>query len=305
MLHRLRLRLLFGPLLDADLSARKRKMRLILLSGVAVYPPFFAVAYALYRDTQPLTTIGIGLLSALTCLPVALHAYAVGFGAPLRDLWQTDRETLCWFALKIGFLYPFLLYWMILGLVEFVFGYHTVRAAMVSFVASAVARDGFEIGYLAARPVLTNVATGRARRFFPDGPRLSDIFRNNARPVAQMLVVATLIGAVAGGLLFMAEPHPAVQTIVIGFISAAIATPIYRRLAATPSALRYFLWPAMTMGCSYFFILAYLLRIVAGQRGGWDLPLLAAACCAWSTFDALAIGYAQRQRANGSIESGR
>ena len=299
MLHRLRLRLLFGPVLDADLPARRRKMRLILLSGVAVYPPFLAIAYALSRDTQPLTTIGIGLLSALTCLPISLHAYAAGFGSPLRTLWQDDRKTLCWLALKIGFLYPFLLYWMILGMVEFFFGYHAFRAAMISFVASAVARDGFEIGYLAARPALTGVTARRAQRFFPDGRRLSDIFGNEAKHAGVTLIVATFIGAIAGGLLSMAQPHPAVQSIAIGLVSAAVATPVYRRLAAAPSAPRYFLWPAMTMGCSYFFILAYLLRVVAGQRVGWDLALLAAACCAWTTFDALAIGLIQKQKVAG------
>ena len=302
MLHRLTLRLLFGPVLDADLPARRRKMRIILLLGVAVYPPFFAIAYALYRDTQPLTTVGIGLVAALTCVPVCLYAYAAGFGSPLRTLWQADRETLCWLALKIGFLYPFLLYWMILGMVEFFFGYHAFRAAMVSFVASAVARDGFEIGYLAARPDLTGLPGRRARRVFPDGRRLSDIFGKEVKRAAITLVTATTIGAVAGGLLAMAHPRPAVQAFAIGLISAAVATPVYRRLAAVPSASRYFLWPAMTMGCSYFFIFAYLLRVVAGQRATWDLAPLAAACCAWTVFDALAIGLIQQQKMSAPLE---
>ncbi len=302
MLHRLSLRILYGPVLDADLPARRRKMRIILLSGVVVYPPFLAVAWGLYRETAPLTTVWLGIFAALSCVPVGFYAYAAGFGSSLRNLWQADLETLCWLALKIGFVYPFLLYWMILGMVEFAFGYHAIRAAMISFVASAVARDAFEIGYLAGRPALMGATASRPQRVFPDGRRLSDIFRKDANRAAITLVVATFIGAVAGGFLAMAQPSPFVQSLAIGLIAAAVATPVYRRLAATPSALRYFLWPAMTMGCSYFFILAYLLRVVAGQQASWDIALFTAACCAWTTFDALAIGLTQKQMTDGQTE---
>jgi hypothetical protein len=43
------------------------------------------------------------------------------------------------------------------------------------------------------------------------------------------------------------------------------------------------------MGCSYFFILAYLLREVAQVAGRWDTVPLTVACSVWSMLDALRV----------------
>ncbi len=297
MFHRIALRLLYGHILDADRPARRRKMRIILWSGVAVYPPFLLIAYWLYTEPNSQILILIGLLSSLTCIPVGLYAYAAGFGQTIGVLWTSRREEMIWFSLKIGFLYPFLLYWMILGMVELFFGYHAFRAALISFVASAVARDGFEIGYLAARPDV-RMSSGfsvEPRRTFPDGRRMGDTFRGRLVPTLASIGVAVGIGAIGGIAVAESIASPRYQTIAIGLICATVATPVYRRIGQqqtqSRSALRYFLWPGLTMGCSYFFILAYLIRMVVQITWRWDAILLTAVCCAWSMIDALRIGW--------------
>jgi hypothetical protein len=293
MFHRIALRLRYGHILDADRLARRRKMRIILLSGVAVYPPFLFIAYRLYTELNPQILVLIGLLSSLTCIPVGLYAYAAGFGQTIGVLWRSRREEMVWFSLKIGFLYPFLLYWMILGMVEFFFGYHAFRAALISFVASAIARDGFEIGYLAARPSphfpMEPVGT------FPDGRSMRDTFRGRLVPTLAWIGVAIGIGVIGGIAVAQSITSPRYQALAIGLICAAVATPVYRRIGAQQtrslSAFRYFLWPGLTMGCSYFFILAYLLRVVGQITGPSDAILLTAACCTWSMIDALQISW--------------
>jgi hypothetical protein len=298
MFHRIALRLRYGHILDADLPARRRKMRIILWSGVAVYPPFLLIAYWLYTEQTPKILVVIGLLAAFACIPVGLYAYAAGFGQKIGVLWASRREELLWFSLKIGFLYPFLLYWMILGMVEFFFGYHAFRAALISFVASAVARDGFEIGYLAARPPPDFPIKPKCA--FPDGRRMRDTFRGRLVPAIGWIGIALVVGAIGGVAVAQWIPSARYQTVAIGLICAAVATPVYRRIgqqqAQRLSALRYFLWPALTMGCSYFFILAYLLRVVAQITWQSDAILLTAACCAWSMCDALQISWGAPNR---------
>ncbi len=294
MSHRLKLRLLYGPLLDADAAARRRKMRVILLSGVAVYPPFLFIAFRLYSNVRPLPILAIGLLAALTCVPVGLYAYAEGFGCSVREIWRTRAAELRWFCVKIGFLYAFLLYWMILGMVEFFFGYHAFRAALISFVASAVARDGFEIGYLAARPALTPDIAPGPKRIFPDGRRRADVLRGQARQTASLLAVALLCGGAIGGFVGWFLPNPMAQTLWVGVAAGGMATLVYCRDAPGQPhrGWRYFLWPGLTMGCSYFFILAYWLRVMLGAplSLSWDLALLTAACCGLSVLDARVMG---------------
>ncbi len=285
MFHRLKLRVLYGPQLDADRPARRRKLKIICGSGVAVYPPFLAVAWFVTFETRPLPLILIGLLSSLTCIPVGLYAYAKGFDRPFRDLWRERPREIAWFSLKIGFLYAFMLYWMILGMVEFVFGYHAFRAALISFVASAVARDGFEIGYLRARAPKDPI------RVFPDGRP----FSLGGMPASLWMPAALAIGGVVGFVLGPLLQHPLHQTGAVSLFSGGIATSVY--LVRMPAMrtfrafIRFFCWPATTMACSYFFILAYLMRMAfeGNLSPAAEMALLMAACCGWTTGDALAL----------------
>jgi hypothetical protein len=281
--HRLKLRVFHGPQLDADLVARRQKLKIILWSGVAVYPLFLAIAYFVAAETRPLPLILIGLSSSVTCIPVGLVAYARGFGRPLRDLWKERPGEIVWFSFKIGFLYAFMLYWMILGMVEFIFGYHAFRAALISFVASAVARDGFEIGYLRAR------ADGVPIRIFPDGQPLTF----GPMPAPLWILAALGLGAGTGLVLGPLLTRPIYQTLTVALLSGGIAASLYLfRMPAKRTFrgfIRFFFWPAMTMGCSYFFILAYLSRMLFTLSPSVDMALLTAACCGWTTADALAL----------------
>jgi len=291
MLHRLKLRLLYGPFLDADRPARRRKRRIILLSGLWVYLPFLWVAYALYRPSRPLEILWIGGLASAMCVPVGGYAYASGSGRAWTDLWQERKGELIWFLIKIGFLYAFCLYGMILGMVEFVFGYSAFRAALISFMAAAVARDGFEIGYLAERPELMSTHPTTCRHIFPDGRASQEIFRQGSG--IRKCAVAGVMGGGMAALLMPWLTETRLQTLATGVIAGGIATFFYRgvSLHRNPSLWRYFLWPGMVMGCSYFFILAYGLRMITAQDFRWGWALLTACCCIWNTHDALAIGH--------------
>ncbi len=283
MFHRLKLRVIYGSQLDADRVARRRKIRIILWSGVAVYPPFLAIAWLIASETRPLPLILVGLCASVTCIPVGLYAYASGFERPLRDIWKERPGEVVWFSLKIGFLYSFMLYWMILGMVEFVFGYRAFRAALISFVAGAVARDGFEIGFLRAR------APGLPIRIFPDGQPLTF----GPMPAPLWMPAAIGLGAAVGFVLEPFLTHPLYQTIVVALLSGGIAASLYIfRMPAKRTFrgfIRFFLWPAMTMGCSYFFILAYLSRMLLTLPPSVEMALLTAACAGWTTADAMAL----------------
>ena len=122
MLHRMKLRVLYGDPLARDKSARRLKLKVILLSGAAVFLPFMGITYSIFSETRAVRLIIIGFLAALSCIPVVLYAYAIGFWRPLRALWRERPEEMRSLSLKIGFFYGFGLYWMILGIVEFLFG---------------------------------------------------------------------------------------------------------------------------------------------------------------------------------------
>ncbi len=291
MLHRLKLRLLYGEQLDADKVARRKKIRVILLSGVAVYIPFLMIAYFIAFETRVFYLLLIGFLSAITCIPVALYAYTKGFDLPFSRLWQERRAELLWLGLKIGFLYAIPLYFMILGIVEFLFGYTMMRAAMISFVASAVARDGFEIGYLRAR------CENKTISIFPDGRPILPFLKSDLIGYAPIIMLSLLI---AGGIGFLLGPmltRAIEQVIASGIVGGVISTAFYVRgrkdMLSFRLLLRFFLWPGFTMAVTYFLILAYLLRkIVEVQLNpAYDLALLMAVSSAWLTIQVRFVGY--------------
>lgn len=299
----MKLRVLYGHLL-MDRAARRLKMRVILLSGFAVFPPFLLITYLVFFETRVIFLTMIGLLSSLVSIPVGLYAYAKGFGRPLREIWRERPDEMKWFSLKVGFLYSFALYWMILGIVEFLFGYQSFRAALISFVASAVARDGFEIGYLRARQ-----EKGR-RTIFPDGRPIGELFWPRTRgghpqtaPVLNLLVIllAAVIGGAVGALLGPVLENSLHQTLAVGGVIGLMATLAYTRfLPALPGIVhlvRFFIWPGLTMAATYFLILAYLLRIIfqVSLSPATDLAILTAACAGWMTLESLFLGLLKRE----------
>ncbi|MEK7748189.1 MAG: hypothetical protein AAB300_03855 [Nitrospirota bacterium] len=302
MLHRLKLRLLYGAFLNQDKAAKKRQWRYILLSGFAVYPPFFAIAYLIYSETRTIAILIIGLLSALTCIPVAFYGYAQGFGAPFLTLFRERREEFLWLGIKIGFFYPLFLYFMILGLVEYLFGYGVVRAAMISFVATAVARDGFEIGYYRAR------FPDHKIDIFPDGKSICVFLKSDL--LSHMMVIASCVCLIwpigfIGGIYIEKMIG---QIIFMGIIVGALVTFCYARLIAKTAAetaaetasrslIRFFLWPGVTMAITYFIGLLYIYREMLKIQisPAADLAILMAICVAWLILETQFIGQLKRQ----------
>ncbi len=296
MLHRLKLKVVYGDALNKDKQAKRLKMRVILIAGFAVFVPFAVITYFLiFGEDRIMKLLIIGLLSAFSCVPVVLYAYAKGHGKALKILWQERPKELKWLGIKIGFFYGFALYWMILGIVEFLFGYQAFRAALISFVASAAARDGFEIGYLRARDTGKNIKMA----IFPDNRALSEMFP--VAPLKILLLVGTALlgGAITGTVLGPLLSNHIHQAVAIGLVVGGVATLSYAWAMEEPlsrkALIRYFIWPGFTMGITYFLILAYLLRIVFDIRlpPATDFGLLMAASAAWLTLESLFVAYLQ------------
>ena len=296
MLHRLKLKVVYGDALNLDKTAKRLKLRVILISGFAVFIPFLVITYLLIaQEDRVIKLLIIGLLSALSCVPVVLYAYAKGMKRPLRELWQERPEELKWLSFKIGFLYGFALYWMILGIVEFLFGYQSFRAALISFVASAAARDGFEIGYLRSLESAKQVKI----KIFPDNRSILEMFPVAAQKIILLVSTAIFGGALTGLYLGPLLPNPQHQTIAVGLAVGVVATLSYVWALDVPPSrkaiLRYFIWPGFTMSVTYFLILAYLLRIIFGiiLPPATDLALLMSACAGWLTLESLFVAYLQ------------
>lgn len=299
MLHRLKLRLLYGTAVDQDKDASKRKWRAILFSGFAVYPPFFAIAYLIHSESRGLALVMIGLLSAITCIPVVFYAYAKGFGAPFLTLFRERREELLWLGLRIGFLYPFFLYFMILGVVDFFMGYGIVRAAMISFVATAVARDGFEIGYYRARYHNTQVI-----HTFPDGQSIMPYL--TSVPTASILMAIAVICGSAGVGFFLSDhiATPARQTLLAGVVIGSMATLVYAKTAHADfkALVRFFAWPAFTMAVTYFLGICYIFKMIlkVPVTPSVEFAFLMAVSSAWLILETQFIGALK-----GSLDGGR
>lgn len=299
MLHRMKLRVLYGDPLARDRKARRLKLKVILFSGAAVFVPFLGITYHVFSETRAVRLIIIGFLAALSCVPVALYSYAKGFGRPLRQIWRERPEEMKSLSLKIGFLYGFGLYWMILGIVEFLFGYHSFRAALISFVASAAARDGFEIGYFRARE--EKIGKETERTIFPDGRPIGELFQAEPGVKIVLILSAMAAGGAIGVFLGPLLPNSRHQTLAAGLVVGLFATWAYvRALPSLPGPiplLRFFIWPGLTMAITYFLILAYLLRMIfqAQLPLAVDFGLLMAASAGWMTVESLFLGHLKRE----------
>jgi hypothetical protein len=262
MLHRMKLRVVYGDALSLDKAARRRKGRVLLLAGLGVYLPFLFITYFIFLETRAHYLALMGFLTGLVCIPVAFYAYAKGFGSPLSALRRDRGGELGWLAVKIGFFYGFELFWMVLGIVEFLLGYHAFRAALISFVAIAVARDGFEIGYYRARQ------PERPISIFPDGRSILDLIRSRPVEISIVAALAAIIGALCGAVWGPLVPNPLHQALLVGGLGGLIASAAYvRSVGEFPGIgplIRFFIWPAFTMAVTYFLIFAYLLRIIFG-----------------------------------------
>lgn len=295
MLHRMKLRVLYGDPLSRDRSARRLKLRVILLSGIAVFIPFLIITYYIFSETRAVRLVIIGILAAHACVPVVLYAYAKGYGRPLAELWKERPEEMKSLSLKIGFFYGFTLYWMILGIVEFLFGYHSFRAALISFVASAAARDGFEIGYFRAQEEKTGKDPNRT--IFPDGKPIGPFLKSHSSLAFLWISIAIAVGGAAGAMAGPLLPNPKAQIALVGAVGGIMATlgyafafpgrPAFRAL------VRFLIWPGFIMAATYFFISAYFLRILfqVPLSPAADLGFLTALCSGWIMKDSLFIGY--------------
>ena len=300
MLHRLKLKVVYGDPLQNDKSAKRLILRVILIAGFAVFVPFLAITYLLWAENRVMKLLFIGFLAALACIPVVLYAYSKGFGKPLKDLWKERPEELKWLSLKIGFLYGFALYWMILGIVEFLFGYQSFRAALISFVASAAARDGFEIGYLRG---LKDTKCLKIN-IFPDNRRLSEMFPVAGQKIVLFVATAIIGGGLIGFFLGPLLPKPQHQVLAAGLMIGALTTLSYawtmETLPSARSLIKYFIWPGFTMSVTYFLILAYLIRIIfqVELTPAVDLAILISASGAWLTLESVFMAYLQMSQVN-------
>ncbi|MFQ5950441.1 MAG: hypothetical protein ACE5J1_07130, partial [Nitrospiria bacterium] len=297
MLHRMKLRVVYGFHLAKDRVARRLRVKVMLLAGIAVFIPFLAITYLLWMETRVIRLLFIGLLAALSCVPVVLYSYAKGYGRSLAELWRERPVEMKWLAIKIGFLYGFALYWMILGIVEFLFGYQSFRAALISFVASAAARDGFEIGYFRAKEAKKDPIT-----IFPDGRPITELLPVAPAKIITLMLTVIVGSAVTGAFLGPRLPNPLHQSVAIGAIVGVVVTFAYAWALEEPprfaTLIRFFIWPGFTMAMTYFLILAYLLRIIflVELSPAVDFALLMAACSGWMTIETLFLGYLQWKR---------
>jgi hypothetical protein len=160
-----------------------------------------------------------------------------------------------------------------------------MRAALISFVAAAVARDGFEIGVIRSRSEQGTITV------FPDGksiyPFLTSAWANNLMQTFFSFGVAYGVGFPLGMVL----TNPIYQTLMAGLVGGGMATFVGMQNRVWNSSLisciRFFIWPGFTMAATYFLILAYLSRILLQTRisPSADLALLIGISCAWLTIE--------------------
>ena len=246
---------------------RRRKRIVMLVPGL--------VALALYRGLKIMAwhedIVALLCASGLFSSLVALAAYAYGRERPLVGvLREDDLRTQAWVALRIGFLYAVQLSLMVLALLKIAtYSYfeHPDGPAMMALIiaSTSVARDAFEIGH-----VRLLQQQGRPFVTFPDGKALWALVTGRVDLWAMRVGVATM----AVGLVYLALTMvmPAATTdlgelIVIGLLAGAACTLTFVQ-GLHPSLrtwegltryswrelLRFFLWPGMTFGWTYYLI---------------------------------------------------
>jgi hypothetical protein len=279
MLHRMTLRV--APALTVAVTEeefRRRKRILMVFPGLIAFALYQGLkATAWHDDIVPLL-LASGLYSSV----VALVAYAYGRERRAWELlMEEDRRMLAWIVLRIGFLYAVQLSLMVLALLKVAtYSYldHPDGPALMALIiaSTSVARDAFEIGHIRllqrqGQPFVT----------FPDGKALWALVTGRGDLWAMRVGVATVgVGLVylALTMLMPAATTDLGQLIVIGVLAGVACTLTYVQ-GLHPSLkmregltryswrelLRFFLWPGMTFGWTYYLIadgaISFLLAI--------------------------------------------
>ena len=246
---------------------RRRKRILMLVPGL--------IAFALYRGLKAMAwhddIIALLLSSGLYSSVVALGAYAYGRERRAVELLrEEDPRMLAWIVLRIGFLYAVQLSLMVLALLKVAtYSYldHPDGPALMALIiaSTSVARDAFEIGHIRLLQ-----QQGRPFTTFPDGKALWALVTGRVDLWAMQVGVATVaVGLVYLALIIVmsAATTDLGQLIIIGVLAGAACTLAFVQ-GLHPSLrtwegltryswrelLRFFLWPGMAFGWTYYLI---------------------------------------------------
>jgi hypothetical protein len=285
MLHRMTLRVV--PALTVAVTEegfRRRKRILMLFPGL--------IAFALYRGLKATAwhddIVALLLASGLYSSVVALVAYAYG---QERRVWELLRDEeprmLAWIVFRIGFLYAVQLSLMVLALLKVAtYSYldHPDGPALMALIiaSTSVSRDAFEIGHVRllqqrGRPFVTladnkglwALLTGRAEVWAPRVAALTLAVAATSLALAVLVPSVTTdlghlvsLGVLAGlscTVAFVQGLHPSLTT------WDGLTRYSWREL------LRFFLWPGMVFGWTYYLIadgaITFLLAVPAPP--GW------------------------------------
>ena len=268
MLHRMTMRVVPAlTLAVTEEDFRRRKRVVMLVPGL--------VAFALYRGLKVMgwheDIVALLCASGLFASLVALAAYAYGRERRLVDvLREDDLRTQAWVAVRIGCLYAVQLSLMVLALLKVAtYNYHDHPdgpAMMALLIAStSVARDAFEIGH-----VRLLQQQGRPFVTVPDGKALWTLVTGRVDLWAMKVAVATSVVSLvylALSVVMSAATTDLGQLIVTGVLAGSACTLAFVQ-GLHPSLrtwegltryswrelLRFFLWPGMAFGWTYYLI---------------------------------------------------
>jgi len=281
MLHRMTMRVL--PALTVAVTEdelRRRKRILMLFPGLIAFALYQGLKATAWHDDIVALLLASGLYSSV----VALIAYAYGRERRTVELLrEEDPRMLAWIVLRIGFLYAVQLSLMVLALLKVAtYSYldHPDGPALMALIiaSTSVARDAFEIGHIRLLQ-----RQGRAFVTFPDGKALWALVTDRVDLWAMRVGVVTVgVGLVylALTMVMSAATTDLGQLIVIGVLAGAACTLAFVQ-GLHPSLrtwdgltryswrelLRFFLWPGMVFGWTYYLIadgaISFLLAVPA------------------------------------------
>lgn len=276
MLHRMTMRVV--PSLTVAVtedSFRKRKRILMLFPGLLAYPLYKVLQRIGWHDDIVALLLAGGLFSAV----VAVVSYAYGRERRVLDvLREGGVRGLAWIGLWIGFFYGVQLSLMVLALLKVVtysYSEHPDGPAMMALMIAptSAARDAFEIGHLRllqqqGRPFVT----------FPDGKALWALVTGRGDLWAVLVAAATLAVGLAYGAMAMMASLAATdwgQFVVIGILSGLVCTVAFVqglqpgitmgegwRRYSWRELLRFFLWPGVTFGWTYYLVMLGAMNFV-------------------------------------------
>lgn len=279
MLHRMTMRVV--PALTVVVTEegfRRRKRILMLFPGLIAFALYQGLKATAWHDDIVALLLASGLYSSV----VALVAYAYGRERRAVELLREEEpRMLAWIVFRIGFLYAVQLSLMVLALLKLAtYSYldHPDGPALMALIiaSTSVARDAFEIGHIRLLQ-----QQGRAFVTFPDGKALWALVTGRVDLWAMRVGVVT----VGVGLVYLALTMvmPAAMTdlgqlIIIGVLAGVACTlafvqglhpslSTWERLTrySWRELLRFFLWPGMTFGWTYYLIavgaISFLLAI--------------------------------------------